>query len=102
MKVFLKAMACIGFFSCLVVAANAQDTPVGPEGASVATQATPAAARVFPHWMAFLGYALAVILLQSVETIEWIPLIFPLWVLLISVYILTENLHGPSERLARH
>jgi hypothetical protein len=52
--------------------------------------------------MAFLGYALAVILLQSVETIEWIPLIFPLWVLLISVYILTENLHGPSERLARH
>jgi hypothetical protein len=37
--------------------------------------------------MAFLGYALALMLLLSVGTIEWIPLVFPLWVLLISVYI---------------
>jgi hypothetical protein len=50
--------------------------------------------RMFPRWMAFLGYAMAIMLLLSVGTIEWIPLVFPLWVLLISVYILSENLHG--------
>ena len=48
--------------------------------------------RLFPHWMVVLGYILALILLLSVGTIEWIPLVFPLWVLLISLYILTENL----------
>jgi len=53
--------------------------------------------RVFPQWMAFLGYVLALALLVSVGTIEWIPLVFPLWVLLISVHILIQNLRGQSE-----
>jgi hypothetical protein len=39
-------------------------------------------------------------LLLSVGTIEWIPLVFPLWVFLISVYILTEKLHGQSGTAA--
>ena len=56
--------------------------------------------RVFPHWMAVLGYVLALVLLLSVGTIEWIPLVFPLWVLLISVYILTQNLPRQSEAAA--
>jgi hypothetical protein len=56
--------------------------------------------RMLPRWMAFLGYALALVLLLSVGTIEWIPLVFPLWVLLVSVYILSENLHGQSEAAA--
>jgi hypothetical protein len=49
--------------------------------------------RIFPRWMAFLGYALALLLLLSVGTIQWTPLVFPVWVLLISLYILIENLH---------
>ena len=53
--------------------------------------------RSFPHWMAVLGYVLALALLLSVGTIVWIPLVFPLWVLLISAYILIENLRGQSE-----
>jgi hypothetical protein len=53
--------------------------------------------RIVPRWMAFLGYALALMLLLSVGTIEWIPLVFPLWVLLISLYILMENLRGRPE-----
>jgi hypothetical protein len=56
--------------------------------------------RVFPHWMAVLGYILALVLLLSVGTIEWIPLVFPLWVLLISVYILTQNLPRQPEAAA--
>lgn len=53
--------------------------------------------RIVPRWMAFLGFVLALILLLSVGTIEWIPLVFPLWVLLISVYILIENLRGQRK-----
>jgi len=48
--------------------------------------------RIAPRWMAVLGYALALFLLLSIGTIEWIPLVFLAWVFLISVYILIENL----------
>jgi hypothetical protein len=53
--------------------------------------------RVFPRWIAVLGYVLALVLLLSVGTIEWIPLVFPSWVLLISVHILRLSLHRQSE-----
>jgi hypothetical protein len=47
--------------------------------------------RIVPRWMAFLGFALALALLVSFGQFQWILLVFPLWVLLISVYILIEN-----------
>ena len=47
--------------------------------------------RIIPRWIAFLGYALGAILLLSVGIILWIPLVFPLWVFLISIAILLEN-----------
>lgn len=53
--------------------------------------------QIVPRWMAFLGYVLALILLLSVGTIEWIPLVFPLWVLLVSLHILIENLRGRAQ-----
>lgn len=43
---------------------------------------------VFPRWMAFLGYALALLLLISIDHLRWMQLIFPLWVLMLSAYIL--------------
>jgi len=52
--------------------------------------------RILPRWMPFLGYALALMLLVSVGTIEWILMVFPLWVLLISAYILIENVRGKA------
>jgi hypothetical protein len=48
--------------------------------------------RIIPRWMAYLGYALALVLLLSLRYRQWIPLVFPLWVLLISVNILLQNL----------
>ena len=49
--------------------------------------------RMFPRWMAWLGYALALLLLLSTGYIFfWAPLVFPLWALLISVNILLSNL----------
>ena len=54
--------------------------------------------RIVPRWMAVLGYALAlVLLLLSTGPARWIALGFPLWVLLISAYILFDNLRGSSR-----
>jgi hypothetical protein len=49
-----------------------------------------------PRWMALLGYALALILLLSIGRFEWFFLLFPLWVLLISGYMLMESLRGTA------
>ena len=47
---------------------------------------------ITPRWMTYLGLALALILLLSMGFFYWAPLVFPLWVLMISVHILRENL----------
>lgn len=52
---------------------------------------------IFPRWMAFLGYGLALLLLLSIGYIFWVPIVFPLWVLLISVHILLANLNLRPE-----
>ncbi|MDG4551563.1 MAG: hypothetical protein P9F19_05665 [Candidatus Contendobacter sp.] len=53
-----------------------------------------------PRWIAFLGYAVALLLLLSSRYIEGILMVFPLWVLLISFYILIDNLRQPSPAVA--
>ena len=55
---------------------------------------------ILPRWMAFLGFALALPLPLSNGTINGILLVFPLWVLSISVHILIDNLRGRSETAA--
>jgi hypothetical protein len=52
--------------------------------------------RIFPRWMAMLGYILALVLLLSLGRMVWFLLVFPLWVFLISVYILIDNFQGRS------
>jgi hypothetical protein len=51
--------------------------------------------RVGPRALSYLGYVLAVVLL--VRSFAWAPLVFPLWVFLISVSILIERYHGQSH-----
>jgi len=48
---------------------------------------------IIARWMAFLGYAFALFLLLSGRYIEWSLMLFPIWVLLISIHILIDNLH---------
>ena len=55
---------------------------------------------IFPRWMAFLGLVLALILLLTVSLFYWAPLVFPLWVLLISLHILLANLRKPKHEPA--
>ena len=46
---------------------------------------------------AFLTYTLALVLLLSVSFSAWVPLIFPSWVLAVSVYFLILNLRHQSQ-----
>ena len=51
--------------------------------------------RIVPRWISFLGYGLAVWLLLSAR--DWSPIVFPLWVFLISVCFLIENFRDKSD-----
>jgi hypothetical protein len=46
---------------------------------------------ITPRWLAFLGYALAPVLLFGSYHLTWGFAVFPLWVLLISIYIFLDN-----------
>ena len=53
---------------------------------------------VMKRGWAYLTYVLALVLLVSIDYSFWVTLILPLWVLVISVYILIRNLHNrPSD-----
>lgn len=44
-----------------------------------------------PRWLAFVGFAVGLVLLLVITDFAWIALLFPLWVLLVSVYILIAD-----------
>jgi hypothetical protein len=52
--------------------------------------------RIIPRWLAYLGFVLALFLLLTVSSVQWTPIVFPLWVLLMSVCILVQKLHDPA------
>ncbi len=60
--------------------------------------------RILHRGLAFLTYALALFLLLSIGLSVWVTLIFPGWVLIVSVYILVLNLRrqaaGTEDGLA--
>ena len=47
---------------------------------------------IAPRWIAYIGYLLALVLLIGSYYIGWSFVILPAWVLLISTYILVDNL----------
>jgi hypothetical protein len=52
--------------------------------------------KVAPRWIALLGYVLACILLVGSYYISWSFAVLPLWVFLVSIYILIDNLGRPA------
>ena len=54
---------------------------------------------IFPRWMAFVGYALALVMLLTITDFAWIALVFPTWVLLLSAYILITD-RGQGRQVA--
>ena len=53
--------------------------------------------EIAPRLIALLGFGLGALLLLSIGVIVWIPLVFPIWILLVSVSILLENRSGVRE-----
>ena len=53
---------------------------------------------ILPRWMSIFGLVLAVFLLFSLGLFYWSPLVFPLWVLLISTHILLANRTRPESK----
>jgi hypothetical protein len=53
--------------------------------------------RLTPRWLAIGGYVIAVILLIGSYYLDWSLLVFPLWVLLISLSILWEKEAAPNS-----
>jgi hypothetical protein len=51
---------------------------------------------IAPRWLAILGFALALVLLFGSYSISWSFFVFPIWVALISVSILAEDLRHPA------
>ena len=51
--------------------------------------------RFVPRWLALLGYLLALLLLFGSYYIRWSFFLFPLWVFLMSIQILKEDLLRP-------
>ena len=53
---------------------------------------------VVPKWIAMVGYGAAVVMLISIGLTRWVELLFPAWILLLSVEILRVNLRGDRVR----
>ena len=49
-----------------------------------------------PRWLSFVTFAAALTLLIIINLNLWVALIFPAWVLVISLYILVRNLNQPA------
>ncbi len=56
--------------------------------------------RLTPRWLAIGGYAVATVLLLGSYFIDWNLVVFPLWVLLVSVSILREGGEGEAAAAA--
>ncbi len=60
--------------------------------------------QVVPRWLAVLGYATAAVLLLGVGLVPWLQLVFPGWVLTLSVHILIVTFRSDtvSAPVAEH
>jgi hypothetical protein len=50
--------------------------------------------KVIPRWIGMLGFAVAAVLLVSVGLTPWVELLFPAWILLLSIDILRTGLRS--------
>ena len=51
-----------------------------------------------PRWLGFSGYAIALVLLLVIDVTPWVEVLFPLWILLLSVDTLVVSFRGDQAR----
>jgi hypothetical protein len=56
--------------------------------------------RFIARWIAVLGYVAGAFLIGGSSYVDWAIFVFPVWVLLVSVSILWENLRSPRQGTA--
>ena len=56
--------------------------------------------KIMPRGFVVITYLLAILLLIAINLSLWVIMVFPAWVLTISLYILIESLRGKTERAA--
>jgi hypothetical protein len=54
-------------------------------------------ARRAPGWLVGSGYVAAIVLLLTVSFFAWVELVFPAWVLVLSLYVLVTSFRGQAE-----
>ena len=57
---------------------------------------------ILPRWVAYSGYACALVLLLAITNWPWIALLFPLWMLVLSACILVSEFRPTTRPLAGH
>ena len=50
---------------------------------------------ILPRWLAVFGWVVAVVLLLTIERFAWVVILFPVWVLVLSIHLLV---HPPAGR----
>jgi hypothetical protein len=63
----------------------------------ISTSTVAMSTRFVPRWLAALGYVLAVLLLLGSPFLRWSFVLFLLWVLLLSIQILTSSFGRRTE-----
>jgi hypothetical protein len=58
--------------------------------------------QITPRWIPVLGYASALFVLIGSGYLDWVLFVFPLWVLLVSVYVLIDNLGTAAKPAVRN
>ena len=47
---------------------------------------------VYPRWLVIAGYLIAVVMLLSLSLLQWVLLLFPVWVFILSLFILNSEI----------
>jgi hypothetical protein len=63
---------------------------------TIATATIAIRTEAMPRWIGIIGYASAVILLISLGISQWVELLFPAWILLVSIDTLVTSLRRPG------
>jgi hypothetical protein len=55
---------------------------------------------VFPRWLGIAGYVIAVVMLLSLSALQWVVLLFPVWVFVLSLFILNSEIRAARAKPA--
>lgn len=56
---------------------------------------------ILPRWLAMFGWVVAGVLLLAVDRYAWVQILFPLWVLVLSIHLLVQPPSGLAGGIAR-